>query len=738
MTLECGESAAFPMITGLQATLVAVFSSVVAPPERHDAAPPPTVHFETQVIPVLTKAGCNSGSCHGAAIGRGGFKLSLLGYDPQADYDSLVSEFEGRRVNQVHPEKSLVLRKPSLDLDHEGGLRLKPGGDGFRIVRDWIAAGAPRGGDRRLLKIEVAPTTQWLPDLSGQFSIKVLAHFATGDQRSAVSIQQTSEDVTRWAVFTPTDPAATRVDSSGAVTVLRRGQTSVMVRFVGEVAAVTVMVPINEGADAPANRPLANFVDEHVNRTLDALRLPHSPRTDDRTFARRVYLDLIGVLPDPAEVDAFVADRAADKRQRLVGRLFDRNEFADLWALKWGDLLRIESRRLGPQGTAAFHSYIRDCVAKNTPLDVMARTMLLATGDGYAVGPANFSRVPRDAREAAEHISRVLLGVRLQCANCHNHPLDRWTQDDYHGLAAVFARVDRSREVKLVARGDVIHPRTGQPAVPRIPGDRFIYSPDVTTWRDQFADWATSPANPFFARVAVNRIWRELMGRGLVEPVDDLRATNPATHPELLDALAADLAAHRFDVRRTIRTIIASEAYQRSSRSVAGNDADDRFHSKWLVRPLAPHVLVDAVVKVTGVPEKLGDLPPETLAISLGDSRVPSTPLDLLGRCPRDAECSSSSVASGSLPLTLHTINGPWLNEKLTSPAGRLARMLQTNESNDAVIGDLFRVALSRHPTAVERDHWRSKLDASDDRRAERLQDFVWALLNSAEFTSNH
>ncbi len=701
--------------------------------------PNPIVDFETQVIPVLTKAGCNSGSCHGAAIGRGGFKLSLLGYDPQADYDSLVSEFEGRRVNQVRPEKSLVLRKPALDIDHEGGLRLKPGGDGFRIVRDWIAAGAPRGGDRRLLKIEVAPTTQWLPDLGGQFSIKVLAHFATGDQRSAVSIQQTSEDVTRWAVFTATDPAATRVDSSGAVTVLRRGQTSVMVRFLGEVAAVTVMVPINEGGDAPANRPLANFVDEHVNRTLDALRLPHSPRTDDRIFVRRVYLDLIGVLPDPAEVDAFVADRAADKRQRLVEGLLDRSEFADLWALKWGDLLRIESRRLQPEGAAAFHSYIRDCVAKNTPLDVMARTMLLATGDGYAVGPANFSRVPRDAREAAEHVSRVMLGVRLQCANCHNHPLDRWTQDDYHGLAAVFARVDRSREVKLVARGDVIHPRTGRPAVPRIPGDRFIESPDATTWRDQFADWATSPVNPFFARVAVNRIWRELMGRGLVEPVDDLRATNPATHPELLDALAADLASHRFDVRHTVRTVVTSEAYQRSSVSQSGNRADDRFCSKALVRPLAAHVLIDAVVKVTGVTERLGDLPGGTPAISLGDSRVASEPLDLLGRCSRDAECSAATASSGSLPLALHTINGPWLNAKLADPAGRLARLLTTSADNAAIVTEFYLIALSRRPTQAELNHWHDGLAAADSSgRVAALQDFCWALLNSAEFGCNH
>jgi len=717
----------------LVTTLLSASARSTELPESGDKSPHSKVDFESQVIPVLTKAGCNSGSCHGAAIGRGGFRLSLLGYDAQADYENLVNEFEGRRVNRAHPEKSLVLRKPSMDVDHEGGLRLQPDGDGFQIIRDWIAAGAPRGSGRRLVKIEVSPKSKWLARPDEQFAVKVLANFAEADN------QQSIEDVTRWAVFTPADPASLKVDSRGTVTPLRRGQNVVMVRFLGEVAAVTVTVPVGESTAKPAERPRANFVDEHINRALDELRLPHSPRASDATFVRRAFLDLIGTLPDPAEVDAFASDTASDKRARLVERLIARPEFVDLWSYKWGDLLRIESRRLQPDGAAAFHRWIRDCVAENTPLDVMAREMLLSLGDSHQVGPANFSRVPNDARTHAEHISRVFLGVRLQCANCHNHPLDRWTQDDYHGLAAMFAPLERGREVKLLPRGDVIHPKTGQPATPRIPGVEFLVDLKPESQRERLVSWLTSPDNPFVARAAVNRIWRELMGRGLVEPTDDHRATNPATHPELLDALAHDFADHRFDVRHTIRTIVASEAYQRSSRSVAGNEADDRFYSKWLVRPLAPHVLVDAVVKVTGVPEKLGDLPPETAAISLGDSRIPSMPLDLLGRCARDGECSPAGVAAGSLPLTLHTINGPWLNSKVEDRSGRLENMLSPEKPDAQLLTELYRVALCRPPSQREVDHWQTTLrDHRPSQRREAYQDFLWALMNAAEFCCNH
>ncbi len=450
-----------------------------------------------------------------------------------------------------------------------------------------------------------------------------------------------------------------------------------------------------------------------------------------------MYLDLLGKLPEPAEVDAYLADRNPDKYARLVARLLDRPEFIDYWAYQWGDLLRIESRRLGKEGAAAFHGWVREKVRDDPPLDGMVRELLLATGDSHRVGAANFSRVPADARAQAEYVSQVFLGIRLQCANCHNHPLDRWTQDDYHGLSAVFARLKRGQVVAVQERGEVIHPRTGKPAVPRIPGERFLT--DAADPRDALADWLIARDNPYLARAAVNRIWAALMGRGLVEPIDDHRLTNPATHPELLDALAKDLFDNGYRLRHTIRTIVLSEAYRRSAGSLPGNRMDDRFHSKALIRPLPPVVLADAIAQATCVPEKLGDLPPGTTAISLGDSRVSSEPLDLLGRCSRDGECAVTPAKAGSLPLTLHAINGPWLNAKIGHPQGRLHKLLQGKAADAEIVKTLYHVALSRPPTAEETAYWEKRLasiDAND--RTRRFEDFLWALLNAAEFGCNH
>ncbi|HYV37544.1 MAG TPA: DUF1549 and DUF1553 domain-containing protein [Gemmataceae bacterium] len=675
---------------------------------------------------MLTRVGCNAGACHGAAIGRGGFKLSLLGYDPDADFESLVLELKGRRVNLAQPEKSLVLRKPTGQVPHEGGIKFGIASEGFDLLHKWIEAGAPRQSHRTLTKLEISPTKKLLADVGDKLTLKVTATFSDGAK----------EDVTRWTLLTPADADAVRVSAKGELTVLRRGQHTVMARFLGEVGCVTVTVPWHANAPAGGAWPSANLIDQHVNTTLKELNLLPSSRAPDHVFIRRVFLDLIGTLPEPKEIDAFMQDKRGDKRERLVDELMKRPEFVDYWAYQWGDLLRIQSDRLQPQGAAAFHEWVREQVAKNTPLDKMAAEMLLAVGDAYSKGPANFSRVPNDPLTQAEYVSQVFLGVRLQCANCHNHPLDRWTQDDYHGMAAIFAKLGRGRNIALKANGEVIHPRTGKAAVPRLPGGPFL-AKDGDPRKDLTA-WLTDPDNPFFAKAAVNRLWKALMGRGLVEPVDDLRATNPATHPELLAELARDFVKNGFDIRHTMKLIIASEAYQRSSLTTANNKADDRFYAHALVRSLPPVVLVDAVAQVTGVPEKLGNYLKGKRAIELGDSKVASVPLDLLGRCMRTPD-TGSAAGGGTLTLALHKINGDWLNKKVADASGTLHLLIQGKKNDAEIVAYFYQAGLSRPPTAKEAAHWQQRLAAVPAaERVAALEDFLWAFLNSAEFGCNH
>ena len=685
----------------------------------------PAPEFKTDVMPVLTKAGCNSAACHGAAIGRGGLRLSLLGYDAEYDFDQLVNQYKARRVNRADPDKSLMLLKPSRQVSHQGGRRLPLDDEGYEIVKRWITAGAKSSVSRELVGLEISPKTLVLNQVGDEFQVEVVARYNDGSTR----------DVTTWTLFEPNDKEALRSTKNGKVKVLQRGQSALMIRYLGQVGNVTVTVPLADAAVSQA-RPRANLVDDHVNRVLDQLRLENSPRADDATFVRRIYLDLIGTLPTPQESRAFQVDADPEKRLRLINELMDRNEFVDHWSYKWGDLLRIESRRLGSQGAEAYHKWLREQVATNQPLDDFVRQLLLAFGDASQIGEANFYRVPTDALQQAEHFSQVFMGVRLQCANCHNHPLDRWTQDDYHGLAAIFARVERGQQVEYSDRGEVIHPKTNQPAVARIPGSHFIESNFDP--RHELLRWIKAENNPYFARNIVNRLWRELMGRGLVEPVDDHRATNPASHPQLLDALAEQFIANGFDVRDILTTIATSEAYQRSSLSTGNNETDQKFYSRGLRRPLPPPVMVDAVSAVTGVPEELGA--DSQTAIALGDSRIRSRVLDLLGRCARDASCATDGgPGADSLPLTLHIINGRWLNEKLEHADGFVAKSLANNAGVESTIERLYWVAYSRPPSPEEREYWQDKLSVeSPDAQRDMLCDLMWAVLNSTEFRFNH
>lgn len=691
-------------------------------------APPPAPHFDTEIIPVFTKAGCNSGSCHGAAAGRGGFRLSLFGGDPRMDYEAVVHALEGRRINLARPSESLILLKPTGVLKHGGGSVLSDDGPGAKLLADWIAAGAPRGSTRKLTHFMVTVSRAVVETDNAEVSLRAIARFDDGPD----------VDVTAWTVFTSSDPAAVEIkgtDKSIGV-VRRRGQHDLIARFLDRVEPLRITRPLGDKTVNLSNESTANLIDEEIIRTLAVLRMPVSPQANDAAFLRRLRLDLTGTLPTPEEVDHYLKDTSAKKREALVDRLLKSDDFADYWTLRFSRMLRVHSLPDDKQGVRTYTNWLRSAINDGMPLDKWAKELLTATGDTHETGPANFARMVGDARGQAEIVSRVFLGARMQCANCHNHPLDRWTQDDYHGLAAVFAKIERGRIVKFGTRGAVTNLRTGEAAIPRIPGLR-----DLDGDGDPLiglSEWVTKKDNPYFARAMVNRLWRAMFGRGLVEPVDDLRATNPASHPKLLDRLAEDFVQHDYDLRHSLRLIALSRAYGRDQSPVEGNEADDRFYARSYRRNLEPEVLADAIAAVTGVSQAYDGQPPGTRAITLFDPLTPAPSLDVLGRCNRVATCEENAVGGG-LPAVLHRINGELLNAKIVDKNGRLTKLVAEKKSDRDLITDFYLRGLGRKPSEMELTTWHARIDkAGSDGRLACLEDFVWGLLNSREFTTNH
>ena len=703
----------------LLATLVSSGSAVVA------AAP---VDFDTQVMAVITRAGCNTGACHGAAVGRGGFKLSLYGSNAASDHDAIVHQLEGRRVNLVDPGRSLVVLKPTETLVHGGEQRFESDSESAGILRRWIAEGARRIGRRKLLRLEITPSSRVVARPGIEIEVRVTARFDVGP----------GEDVTRWTVLTAADTASVSVDQArGRLTVRRKGRHVVLARCLDQVTPIVLFVPLgDEPLESGDARPL-NYIDQFVVARLEAMRIPASAPVDDAGFLRRVRLDLTGRLPVPEEVRGFLAEHETGKRERLVDRLLASDEFVEYWTWRLAQLLRVRSQSKETEGALAFHGWLRRQLAGKTGFDKLCRQLVTAEGDSHEVGPANFYRATRTARQQAEFLSQAMMGIRLRCANCHDHPLDRWTQDDYHGLAALFAGIERGRMVRYVAGAEVTHPRTGQAARPRLPGADYL--PAGVDHRTRLADWLTRPGNPFFARAFANRLWQSLLGRGLVEPVDDHRATNPPTHPELLDRLADDFAANGFSIRGLLRRIATSDAYGRTARSLPGNRGDTQFYSHALVRPLPAEVLADALADVTGVPGEYPDQPAGTRAVALFDSRIVAPSLDILGRCGREGGCDTAAGGRRGLAARLHLLNGPLANRPLADPGGRLSRLLKAGRSDRELVEEFTLRSLSRLPSQGERRFWDGELKRADTRgRRAVIEDMVWSLVNCREFVTNH
>lgn len=736
------------------ATITATVAGRTATAKVKVSGSPAGWNFRNHIIPLLTKNGCNSGACHGALAGKGGMKLSLRGYDPDTDHFVLTRQAVARRIDLTKPAESLMLKKATRAISHGGGIRFEEETDSYYLVLDWIKAGArgPKDTDPRLERIEVFPKAALLAP-KDEMRVIVRAIYSDG----------TIEDVTRWSRFGSSEELVAKVDEDGRVSVAGYGEAAVTVNFGTQVAIlpVTSPYPNNVAAAAFASAPRHNFVDDLVLKKLELLRLPPSGQCSDAEFIRRVFLDTCGILPKPDEVTAFLADTDPKKRAKLIDKLLERPEYVDYWAFKWSDLLLVSSRELPQPAMWAFYRSIRQNVADNTPWDRFARKIVTASGSTLTNGAGNYFVLHKDVSDLAESTAVTFLGMSITCARCHNHPLEKWTQDEYWAFANLFSRVglkigDRAGDVVVQSRaaGEALHRRTGTPMPPKPLDGKPLPLDSPTDRRAYFADWLTSPDNPYFARAFVNRVWKNFMGRGLVEAEDDLRETNPPSNRELLDALAADFIEHRFDVKYLIRTIANSAAYQRSSKPLPDNAADDRFYSRYLIRRLPAEVILDAYSDLTGVPTPFTQLksaagdsltattayPPGTRAVQVPDSLVASRFLEAFGRADRVQTCACERTSDASVTQALHLNNGQTLNDKLRDKNSMVSKWLAAKLGDGAIVDRVFLAALSRKPTADEKQTFAEILGeaATDEARREAIEDFVWAVLTGREFLFNH
>ncbi len=691
-------------------------------------------------MPILTAKGCNAGACHGKARGQNGFQLSLLGFDPDFDFGAIVEEGHGRRVFPAAPENSLLLRKASLRLPHGGGLRLAPDSPEYETVRRWVASGLPRSsaGAPGLNGITIEPPEHVLAQRGGE-QLRVLAHYSDGSLR----------DVTRLSDFQSSEMGVVTVDREGGRVTAGElaGESTLMVRYMNKIATWNTAIPLAGTVDAAvyAALPRKNFIDGQVWAKLEKVGTVPSEPSSDATFLRRASLDVIGRLPTPDEARAFLASTSPNKREELIDGLLDRPEYADFWANKWADLLRPNPYRVGIKPTMAFDAWIREAFRQNMPYDQFVRELVTAQGSTWRNGAATLFRDRRTPDEITPIVSQLFLGIRLECAKCHHHPFESWSQDDFYSLAAYFARVTHKgeglsppisggEEIVFVAEsGSVVHPITEKVLEPRpLFGTARAIEPGEDP-REALADWIASDANPFFAQVMANRVWADLMGRGLVDPVDDLRATNPPSNPALLAALADDFRQQHYDLKKLIRRIMTSYVYGLSIAPNERNVADTRNYSRHYRQRLRAEVLLDAVCDVTGVPEDLGGMPAESRSMEIWTHRVSSLFLDAFGRPDANQDPPYERVSDATVVQALHLMNSPALHKKVTSDEGRAAKLAASDKKPHEIVEELYLLTYSRLPTPDEQTAVGKVFEENPNRR-QAVEDLLWALMNTPEF----
>ena len=694
---------------------------------------PVPVSFANEVVPILTKGRCNSGGCHGKAEGQNGFKLSLFGFDAAADYEALVKEGKGRRVLLIDPEHSMLIQKGTAQVPHGGGLKIERDSAGHQRLRRWIASGAAfeSADERQIVSIEVEPALVVIGP-NGTQQLRVTAIDDKGGRRCA----------TVEADYISNAPHIAEANSRGLLQASDvPGEAAVLVRYLGHVAVCRVALP--RPGSTFARPPETNFIDKHVWDKLTRLGIPPSELIDDAAFMRRTYLDVIGTLPTAAEARKFLTDPSADKRGRMVDELLQRPEYADYWAMKWTDLLKADKIKITPQGTVGMNRWLRKQFAANRPYDEMVREILTAQGPVQSESPVAFFKSLDQPEVASRAVSQLFLGVRIECAQCHHHPSERWSQDDYAGLAGFFTGVavkklpDATDAIVAKAGVDQKHPRTGELVPARALGAKDADFSNVSDRRQVLATWVTSPENPFFAKAIANRLWAHYLSRGLVEPIDDIRVTNPATNEPLMAALEAHLKEVRYDLRAFTRTLLMSRVYQLSSVTSDANKDDRQHFSHAFPKAMPAEVLLDAISQTTGVPEKFNGWPEGVRSIQVWDNRMPSYFFRIFGRPVRATVCECERSNEPSISQALHLLNSPEVNAKIGHRKGIARQLAESPRTNDEITDEIYLSTLTRFPTAEEKALMAAAFAAAGTNRHQAVEDMLWSVLNTKEFLYN-
>jgi hypothetical protein len=752
---------------------------------RSTGQPPPR-QFTAHIQPVLSKLGCNSGGCHGALSGKGGFKLSLLAYDSTLDHHTITTEDQGRRIEPADPESSLLLTKPTTKVPHKGGLRLDPDSIDYEILAQWIAAGCsgPKENEPKLLGIEVLPQNLQL-DVSDRQPLIVRAFYEDGRV----------EDVSHWARFSSCDESVLEISDDGEINVVGNGRGAIVAWFSSQIALSSVDVPYRSPKGTPADSPMENrlrpavtardaeqslpsplsdlesfhahnFIDEILFSEWQALGLAPSPGCDDATFLRRAFLTATGSLPDAEQVEEFLNDPRPDRRSQLIARLLSSPKWIDYWTYQWSDLLLVNGDLLRPKAVEAFYRWIQSKVQQNVPWDQFVSEIILARGDSLTQGATNFYAIHQTPEALTENTCLAFMGLSLDCAKCHNHPLEKWTNDQYYAMANLFSRVrakgwggdsrngDGMRTLVVLQRGDLIQPSRGIPQPPAALDQPALDPNDPGDRREALASWLTSPENPYFTRAIVNRVWANFMGVGLAEPVDDMRISNPPSSPRLMAALSGFLIENRYDLKTLMSLIMNSKVFQLSSRATEFNQSDSRFYCRYYPRRLDAEVLHDAVVQVTGVPTLFNqiqfsgadrqptDIYPEgTRAIQLYDSAVANYFLQTFGRHQRRITCECERSSEPTVVQILHLSNGSTLNDKLSTEDNRISQWLAQPLTVRQIIDKAYLYSLCRRPNDEEIQLLEAQLTLGiedDASRREFIEDLLWGLMTSSEFLFLH